>query len=249
MCMGKTHTLMSATLGLAFAAPIAAAMHHSMPVASMFAFAGVTGGYGVLPDLDHPQATLARVLGPITRAIAGVIHTLSGGHRKGTHTVWFAALMVVASTALVAAFGKDAALPIAFIGFYLTAMILRLAPRTGSQTAELVYLIEAGAATAACYFVLGDMWWLPYAVGGGVVGHILGDILTVEGVPIFFPLLPRLYIKVPVLGRTDSAREHVFFFLLAPTVAWVGLSLVLGHDWWTWHWVAHTHWHLRGIRA
>lgn len=238
MCMGRTHVLSTTTLGLATVAPLAInILHHPMPVATVFAFAGVCGGYGVLPDLDHPQATLARTLGPATKAIATFVHGISGGHRKGTHTVWFAALMLGLVTLLAAKLGKDAELPIAFVGFYLAAMILHLSPDHASGKAEATYLVEAAGATAACYFYIPDWWWLPWTVGFGVVGHIVADTLTVEGVPILYPLAKRLVVRLPLLGHTDSIREHCFAWLLGPALLWVAFATVLGHQWWTTGWL------------
>lgn len=250
MCMGRTHSLMSATLALACAAPLSEhLLHHSMPIATLFAFAGVTAGYGLLPDIDHPQATLARTLGPVTKAIAKVVHDLSGGHRKGTHTVWFAALMVGLATLLTDHFGKNAALPIAFIGFYLGLSILKLAPGHGTGKGEFIYVLEAAALTWATYHFIPDWYWLPYAVGFGVIGHILGDILTTEGVPIAYPLAKKFVVKVPLLGTTDGPREHFFFWLLGPTICWVALCTVVGQNWYHFSWAAHpAMWHVVAMR-
>lgn len=250
MCMGRTHVLMTGTIGLACAAPLSQTiLHHHMSVGTLFAFAGVTAGYGILPDFDHPSATLARTLGPVTKAISQVVHRLSGGHRKGTHTIWFAALMVGLVTLLASHFSKNAQLPIAFIGFYLALMVLRLAPRHGSGAGEFIYLIEAAGLTAVTYHFISDWRWLPWAVGFGVIGHIVGDILTVEGVPILYPLAKSFVVRLPLLGRTDSAREHGALFLLGPAIAWVAFATILGHDWYSIAWVSSPNtWHVTALR-
>lgn len=245
MCMGRTHVLVAGTLGLACAGSAAHLLGHPMPFGAALAFGGVTAGMGVLPDLDHPQATLARTLGPVTKAVARVVCAASGGHRKGTHTVWFAALMVGLSTLLANRFGARAELPVAFVGFYLAAMILRLSPRPTSGKAEVTYLGEAAAATAAAYYLVPDWWWLPWAVGSGVLAHIVADCLTVEGVPVLFPLARRFVVRAPLLGRTDSAREHLFALLLAPALLWMIVATLTGNAWWTIAWVQHpAAWHL-----
>lgn len=64
------------------------------------------------------------------------------------------------------------------------------------------------------------LWWLPFAAGVGILGHVAGDILTSEGVPIFYPLFPKLVVKLPILGSTDSAREHGFAWVCS--AAWLG---------------------------
>lgn len=241
MCMGRTHVMLAGTIGFAIAAPLSVhVMGHPMSIGETFAFAATTAGYGILPDLDHPSGTLARLLGPITRSIAVVVHSISGGHRKGTHTIWMAGLMVGLVTLLAARFGNQAEIPIAFVGFYLTAMVLKLARHPTSGSAEITYLVEASAATAACYFLLDNWTWLPFGVGAGVIGHIIGDILTTEGVPILYPLFPRFVVKIPILGHTDGAREHVFAFLLMPVMAYVAAAVVTGNHWYAIDWVTHS---------
>jgi hypothetical protein len=41
----------------------------------------LTAGTGVLPDIDHPDSTIARSFGFVTEAFAGVVARLSGGSR------------------------------------------------------------------------------------------------------------------------------------------------------------------------
>lgn len=228
---------MTGTLGLATMVPLAEHyLDRSPDVGTLLAFGAVTAGYGVLPDLDHPSATLARTLGPATRALAGAVSGLAGGHRKGTHTIWCAGLVVAGVAWLVAQFGSNAAILVVFCGFYLAAMILKLAPRPTSSTAELVYVVEAAAATAATWWLVGDWWWLPWAVGFGVVGHIAGDILTTEGVPILWPL-PYPVVRIPLLGDTDSGRENLFASALGIAMVWIALASILAEPWWTTEWI------------
>ena len=47
----------------------------------------LTAGAGVLPDIDEPGSTIARSYGFLTETFAWIVHHLSGGHRKGTHSV------------------------------------------------------------------------------------------------------------------------------------------------------------------
>lgn len=238
MCMARTHVLSSTALGVACAAPLAGhVLDRPMPVATLVVFAALVGGFGVLPDLDHPQATLARTLGPVTKAISQVVHNISGGHRKGTHTVWAALLVVALVTVLATQFGRPALIPVVFIGFYLFVMILRLAPHHRSGKGEVVYALEAAAATAGAYYLIPDWWFVAWAAGFGVIGHIIGDVLTTEGVPILYPLAPKFVVRLPLLGRTDSAREHGAAWLLVPVIAWMVFAVVFGHQWWDVGWL------------
>lgn len=225
MCMGRTHVLMTGALATITAQPLAHAfLDRHMIAGEVVAFGAVTAGYGLLPDLDHPQATLARVLGPVTKAIARVVATVSGGHRKGTHAIWAAVLAVLGATWTVSQDWWWAESVLIFVGLFLVAMILRLGPKPRTGPAELSYALVAAAGTAATmHFVPSGsdgLWWLPWCVGIGVIGHILGDILTTEGVPVLYPVLPKLVVRFPVLGSTDSTREHGFAWVC--TVAWLG---------------------------
>lgn len=62
----------------------------------------VTAGAALLPDLDHPDGTVARSLRPLSTWLARGICRLSGGHRRGTHSV----LGVAVFTGLAAAAQK-----------------------------------------------------------------------------------------------------------------------------------------------
>src|SRR5699024_5704577 len=94
-------------------------------------FAGVTAGAALLPDLDTPQATIARSFGPLSQGLAHVVETGSrtfcnatrtkkddycnNGHRTATHTLLFAIVAGLVVTGLVSAFGKPAAMVVLFL--------------------------------------------------------------------------------------------------------------------------------------
>lgn len=245
MCMGRSHAVSTTTLALATAVPVAAFLGLHLSPLAVIAFAGVAGGYGVLPDLDHPSATLAHTLGPVTKAISEVVHKLAGGHRKGTHTIWFAAGMVALITFLCGRFGVWAQVPVIFVGLFLALMLMKLAPKRGSGAGELVYAAEAAGLTWVIVHFGGTVTWLPWAVGIGVIGHIIGDIITTAGVPVLFPLLPKFKLRVPLLGDTGSQRESIFAWLCGVTAIWMIFAVLTGNRWWSVLWLAHpTTWHL-----
>lgn len=246
MCMGRTHTLSTGALALACAAPLSAQyLHHSMNVGTLFVFALVTAGFGLLPDIDHPSSTLAHAFGPATKQIAEIVGRVSGGHRKATHTIWFAAGMVALVDFVMLRGGRVADWVIAGIGIYLMVLVLRIVPRRRGLSDELARVAVSAAAVVAYQVTSGNWWWLGWAVGFGVIGHVLGDLLTTEGCPILYPLLPHFVLRVPVLGSTDHWREHVFAALLVPAICWLVLAAVTGNDWATWSWFAHPGtWHV-----
>ena len=44
-------------------------------------------GAGMLPDIDHHNGSIANSIPPISRWVARIVWAVSGGHRKGTHSI------------------------------------------------------------------------------------------------------------------------------------------------------------------
>ena len=44
-------------------------------------------GAGMLPDIDHHNGSIANSIPPISRWVARIVGAVSGGHRKGTHSI------------------------------------------------------------------------------------------------------------------------------------------------------------------
>ena len=82
MCTGRTHALSGAVAGSALSI---AALHASRPTVALAAL--VTAGAAVLPDVDHPDSTVAHTFGLVTQAFAWIVGRLSGGHRHLTHSL------------------------------------------------------------------------------------------------------------------------------------------------------------------
>ncbi|MDN5759035.1 MAG: metal-dependent hydrolase, partial [Tomitella sp.] len=164
MVMGPTHAMSGAAAGLAMAAVLPPEWGGPTTVAGAFVFAGVTAGAALLPDLDSPQATIARSFGPVSQAAAHVVENVSqgfcnmtgsrrddhcnNGHRTATHTVLFAVAAGVATGALVQWFGKNAAIGILFV---MLGLALRgLFPKWAKKNDWLVVTaVSAGAAAVA----------------------------------------------------------------------------------------------------
>src|SRR5262252_4064694 len=91
--LGHDHAL-SGALAFAVVAPLLPVSGTQLAVA-----AALTAGAGILPDLDEPGSTIARTFGFLTGGFAWIIHKISGGHRKGTHSLLGIALMTVAALA------------------------------------------------------------------------------------------------------------------------------------------------------
>jgi membrane-bound metal-dependent hydrolase YbcI (DUF457 family) len=82
MCLGRTHALFGVVTG----AVAGFALHAPRPQAAVAAV--LTAGAAVLPDIDHPDATVARCFAFVTQAFAWLVGKLSGGHRHLTHSLF-----------------------------------------------------------------------------------------------------------------------------------------------------------------
>src|SRR6185437_10612610 len=91
--LGRDHALSGA---FAFAA-----LGPTLHVSGTHLAAGVllTAGAGVLPDIDHPDSTIARSFGFLTEGFAWVVARISGGHRHGTHSLAGVAVFAVGALA------------------------------------------------------------------------------------------------------------------------------------------------------
>lgn len=173
-----------------------------------------TAGAALLPDLDHPDATIAHTFGPLSKAAATIVHRLSGGHRHATHSLAFAALVPLGLWPLLLIGGDWLALPLLFAlaSFALRALHLNVA------------LVPVGALSACsfAYFMLGrDVGWLALSVAAGILAHLAGDCLTREGCPLLWPR--RRHYMLAAIRRTGNAVER---WLFAPVFGVATIALL-----------------------
>ena len=173
----------------------------------------VCAGGALLPDLDlsgkvtrnQGGATVARTFGVFSLFVAEVIEKVSlgvytatrlsrdprrdNGHRTFTHTLPFAGLVGWGTTALCAHYGKWAVVGVVFL---MAGLALRgLFDDWAEQAGWLVVTICAGViALVTAAKLPGDRGYplLGFAVGAGCVVHLLGDMITKNGVPILWPI-------------------------------------------------------------
>jgi membrane-bound metal-dependent hydrolase YbcI (DUF457 family) len=205
MVMGPTHAMSGAAAG----AVVAVATAHlngepvSLPAAGVLI--GVTAGAAILPDLDHPSGTAARVLGPVSRVFAVFINRASsmlaeltgakgrnvGGHRTVTHTLVFAVALAAATWAAVEV--GEQALTIALFASLVLLALHSLARPLARQWGAVGSVVVAAGVTVLIARDMPDMLSAPVmatAVGVGCVTHCVGDAVTKSGVPLFAPLIP-----------------------------------------------------------
>jgi len=199
--MGRSHAASGAVVGLALAPVLGlGTLVEAIP------FAVVVSGYSIFPDLDCGGATASRLLGPVTRLMSWVVQKFSGAvyritrtdhssdsagtHRHLTHTLLFAVGLGMLAWATSLASPWVVAAWLVFGVLSAGAALSGLAAFVAAAAA-VVPLLSSGSVEA----VFADMQpWTGIAVGVGCLVHLVGDGITVSGIPALWPL--------PVGGRT-----------------------------------------------
>jgi membrane-bound metal-dependent hydrolase YbcI (DUF457 family) len=88
--LGYSHATSGALVWLATAPALSQALTGApMSAPELAAGTVICAGAALLPDLDHPQATIAHTFGPVSHVASKLTFILSGGHRQGTHSLLF----------------------------------------------------------------------------------------------------------------------------------------------------------------
>ena len=234
--LGHDHAL-SGALALAAAAPLlhVGGLHLAAALA-------LTAGAGVLPDVDEPGSTIARTFGFLTGAFAWIVHQLSGGHRKGTHSLLGVALMTAAAMA-AASWQAGAWVSWPHLWWHLVpaGLILGLLFSAGLRALHIGghHGDAMGIALAALVLwkgwgppgpgpVLAHVPMLAVCVALGMLAHIAGDMCTHGGCPLLYPfsryefgLLPQ-----PIRITTNRLAER---WVVSPLLL-AGLAYFLWRD-------------------
>ncbi len=209
--------------------PLGFGLLEQSPLAGV-AGAMVCAGAALLPDADHRRATIAHSLPPVSNAICAGIGEVSGGHRNGTHSLigiaaftalaWVLGLWTMQTPSLGLVYPGAGLLAVLLVSFALKA--LKFIP---DSMAKLPWLISVPAGIFVAVFSPDEQNWLVLAVAVGCAIHVAGDMLTVGGCNLLWPIkikpprfirrIPLLKdvwkpggrIAVPVLGRAGSVRE------------------------------------------
>ena len=208
-----------------------------LPPQTQPAFLVAVAGFAMLPDADHPQATFAKSLPPLTTAAARGVAAVSGGHRHLTHSVIGVGIAAVLAALLnqVTYHGNPLTIGQAVIGtgqYQIGSALMMLL--SGALAAKTLGLVR-GWRTAWTFAVVAAFltalaapevnWWLPLAVVFGCASHAVGDYLTTQGINPFSPFVakPKVpsplwkangYMSFPVLGNAGSMREKVLTVIL-----------------------------------
>ncbi len=208
MCLGHTHALSGAVVGGAIGLFV---MH--LPAPQLALFTGLTAGAAVLPDIDHPNSSLAHCFGFMTKAFAWLIGRISGGHRHLTHAfLGIAGFSVLAWLAVK--YRPDLAGKIG-LGVFLSLIIASGIYTFGlrGHAADVLAIIGAIALIVSRTGLV----HVAVAVLAGCATHVVGDMLTDEGCPLFFPFSREHYRLLPrPLAFTTGTRPELW--LLDPAL-------------------------------
>lgn len=199
--MGYSHALTGVIAGCGVIAVLPA------PIPVKVLTVALVGGGALLPDIDHPGATVARSMGPITGLISRAVNALAltiyhatrtpldpsertGGHRLITHVPVGAAAFGVIAAIGCAVSPLGAAIVCGLVIGLLAGATRRLSRKlvkvlTGFRQGS--GMIIGGVSGALAYWVSGEYpgWWWLYgaAVALGCQIHREGDWCTNAGTP------------------------------------------------------------------
>jgi len=234
--LGRDHAL-SGALAFTAAAPV---LHVSGT--HLVAGAALAAGAGVLPDIDEPGSTIARTFGFLTGAFAWIVHTISGGHRKGTHSLTGVALL---SAAALAAGAWQAGVPVTGghpkLSWHLVpaGLILALLFSAGFRALHIGGHHGDAAGIALAALVIWKGWdlalvtsWhvavLTVCAAIGMLAHLAGDMCTHHGCPLLYPFSRHEFGLLPRRVRitTNKIAEH---WIVSPLLT-AGLAYLIWRD-------------------
>jgi membrane-bound metal-dependent hydrolase YbcI (DUF457 family) len=212
--LGHDHALSGA---LAFAAT-APALH--VTGAHLAAGIVLTAGAGVLPDLDEPGSTVARTFGFLTGAFAWIVHKISGGHRKGTHSILGVALLTLAALG-AGAWQASTRTTGPWWHFIPAALILGLLFSAGFRALHIGGHHSDALGLALAALVIWKAWdlalvtprhipLLAVCLALGMLAHLAGDMITHYGCPLLYPVSRHDFGLLPQQVRitTNKLAEH-----------------------------------------
>jgi membrane-bound metal-dependent hydrolase YbcI (DUF457 family) len=234
--MGHTHALTGAVAWLGVAPGLAllpyigestrmvemGVMADALTPAEFIAGALICAGAAMLPDLDHPSATIAQTFGPVTWVLSKAVAWVSGGHRGATHSLVFAIAMGFGAHWLANTYpiGRDI-LVVLLIGLGLRAIGIGI-PGKKLGSAMVNIALTVGLFAVFRSFEVGYAW-LGLAVAIGCLIHVVGDCLTERGCPVLWPLKQRWLLPYKIGIKTGQKFEQK---ILAPILSVAVLALV-----------------------
>lgn len=247
--MGASHAISGAAVFLAVTSPSPGIGVLSADPLERIAGAIVCAGAALLPDADHPNATISYSV-PGGSLVTGTIGAATGGHRKGLHSL-LAVAAVIAGSVLLSRFTftpEGAAFAIPVGSGIMAACCVAFAAKvlTLARSWFIAWVVGLGIAAAMTWFFPSIGTWLLAAISIGYAVHLVGDFITAGGVPWLWPWMPMPPRAVrdnpvwslvwrpggafafPVLGKTGSWREQLLAFALAGYAVWAAVASFIG---------------------
>lgn len=235
--MGAHHAITGAAVWVAISATVPNLSSGAYPLSAAGVFTGaiVCAGASLLPDADHSSATIAHSVPIVGHAVTGAIGRLAGGHRQGLHSILATIGVLAASIALGLLQVTTAIGEVPLGAGIATAALVAFAAKALKLTRGgwlLPWLLGAVIGGIVVFLAPKERVWLPIAITVGFVVHLVGDSLTIGGVPFLWPWKPvpplfwrrvpvlrsiwkkNGYFAVPILGKTGSSREWVLCALV-----------------------------------
>lgn len=229
--VAATAAIPALQLAPALALPLSTGAFSQSPT-TVIGGAIIAAGAALLPDADHHSATIAHSVPVVGKLVTGAISDIAGGHRKGTHTILAAAIILGLSMLLrFCLWDTHTWFGTVSIGAGLATMGLTafagkvIKSITFVRTWLQAWVFGAIIGAAVMLLLPNNQAWLPVAITLGFIVHLLGDMLTVGGIAPFYPWVPKPplwwqgtpvlnrlwqkngYMGVPILGLTGSIRE------------------------------------------
>jgi membrane-bound metal-dependent hydrolase YbcI (DUF457 family) len=174
---------------------------------------------GVMPDIDHPNSELGKYFKPVGKILPhrGVTHSFLGTAIFLGLAYFLSSTDKVVMTVLVLA---------ALFGWNLTKKIFKTHITSwdektrnliSSKQTEFIFAAFSYIINTALIIVLILIWRQEYGrqifflLGLGYLAHLIGDFVTIEGIPLFWPIKQKFGLR---LFRTGGAIESLIGFIL-----------------------------------
>lgn len=223
--LGRTHATSGAVAVLALVPVLrehgVAVDGWAIPVAAV-----VGAGAAMLPDLDHRHGTIARSVGPVSWFVSRVVGAASGGHRNGTHSLLGIACFIGFAALLTQIGGLPLGLFLAFL-FAVASAALRLNMVRATVGHTVMCLVVGALLARGALMDSFQVEVVPWAVAIGASAHVLGDMATVQGCPLFWPV-HRHRFNYARLSTDHLTERLVVGPALGLAAAWLTFSLAGG---------------------
>lgn len=224
--MGYSHTVSAAAGWLVL---VEAGVVHVPDTPTLIVTTLACAGAGMLPDIDHPNSSIANFIPPISCWAARFVETISGGHRKGTHSIL--GLVIFWAIAYFSANLTYNGIPWAslLLAAFSGGLALRVLGAPGGWFGALVMGYAA--------YTTDSLVLLPWAISVGATIHLIGDLLTTRGLLPLYPIVikPLIasplwkrsgYMALPLLGDAGSRREKGLTLVLSAYVCWYAVAMM-----------------------